>query len=605
MPTREEMIAALRGGGQKPSREEMIAALRGEQSGVLPVGAGTNISPEQRAKNAQSPFGFLENIDPLGAGLRVLDYPSGLVRTGAATLGGMLKGDVQSVVSDEDAKQALLGNAPTSDEYYGRLGMPEGKFRTGLGFTTDVLSGSPRGLINAASKAESALSKTAGRFGKPTAEEIEKAATALNVKPTKGMMTDDYLVRNLENSLSQSPSLPGAMVRKDITPILNVADDATKEALEGASVQSELQTGKNIKAGLKGHFEKKLEPLEKSYEEIATHTKNIPFSEKRIIDGLGRISKNIKNIEGAEFKGSDAERVASQFAGWVEEAKSVDALKRLRTKALERARDATKSAEERHAASLVAEKLSQAQSNTITRQSIAIAKQSPFTTTSKGKALNSAQKKVAAQEAEAEGVDIGRRLIGDIKQTNKGYRSLMDEARTFGKGSGLTKAKAGARGVIDDIENANPQDMASALFDSGNLEFTQFVKKTMPEQFELAKSHRLQEISRQVGGDPKKLTKLISKMEPEEKMLLFGNEAAGRLDNVSTLLRALPEKVGSSDTPRGLMFRDLLSPTQNINDLGRYGLLKGAGLISPTTRKVAPVVLKGAAKQGLIHSGRK
>lgn len=566
------------------------------------------VSPEQKAKNAKLDApGFLpddiekefEQGDLLGPGIRALDATGGFIRTGLMNVAGLLSGK-GNIVSEDDVRRVAEGSAPQTEEYLGRLGMPEGKARTGLGFAGDVVTGSPRAIGDVFSGGKAMLSKASGRFGRPTTEEIEKAAAALNVKPTKGMLTDDYVVRNLEDSLSQSPSIPGALVRRERDPILNAADDVTRESLEGAAIESELQAGKNIKAGLKENFEGKLAPLEKSYDEISTHTKNIPVDEK----GLKRIATNIRKIEGAEFKGSDAERVASQFAGWLEEAKSVDAIKRLRTKALERARDITKSGEERNAAGIIAQKLSQAQSNTITRQAVAIAKESPVDKTAKGKFLNKAQKKVASEEAEAEGLDLGRRLVGDIKQTNKSYRGLMEEAKDFGKGSGLTKAKGSARGVIDDIDSANPQDMASALFDSGNLEFTQMVKARYPREFEIAKAQRLSDISKKVNGSPKVLSNIIAKMSPEEKMLLFGDEMSGRLDNVSTLLRALPPKVGASDTPRGLGFNNILSPTQNLNDFGRYGLLKSSGLLGERAKKAIKAGAKGAGKQGLIHAER-
>lgn len=596
--------------------EQAKAKFIKDNGGNIPVGAPTNISNEQRAKNAEAPFKILEGVDPLDIGLRPLDYAGGLIRTGLATVGGLMKGDAQSVVSDEDAKQALQGKAPLTDEYLERMGVPQGPsidlnpFMEGEstlrgigGFAGDVATGSFKNILGTGKAVKSTLSKTAGRFGKPTAEEVERAAQALGVKPTKGMMTDDYVTRNLEDSLSQSPTIAGGVVRSERTPILNAADDATREALEGASPDSALQAGRNMKAAAQKHFEDKLTPLEKSYDEIGTHTKNIDVNEK----GLGRIANNIRKIEGAEFQGSDVEKITSQFAGWLQSAKSVDAIKRLRTKALEIARDPTASAGEKRAAAEIAKKLFQAQNNTITRQAVKLAKEAPVDRTAKGKFLNKAQKKMADVEAEAEGLDIGRKLVGDIKQTNKSYRGLMEEAREFGKGSGLTKAKS-ARGAIDDIAEANPQEMASALFDSGNLEYTYHIQKTMPKIFEMAKGQRLAEIASKVQGDPKKLASLMQKMSPEEKVLLFGNETSKRLDNVSTLLRALPNKVGASDTPRGQEFRDLGWITgvgANLRDVGRYGLLKSRGLVSPNVSAYGERVIKQTPRQGLINSNRK
>ncbi len=54
-----------------------------------------------------------------------LDYPGGLVRTGLASVGGLMQGRTD-VVGPKDVGAALGGNAPKSSEYMKRLGVPEG-----------------------------------------------------------------------------------------------------------------------------------------------------------------------------------------------------------------------------------------------------------------------------------------------------------------------------------------------------------------------------------------------------------------------------------------------------------------------------------------------
>ena len=50
---------------------------------------------------------------------------------------------------------------------------------------------------------------------------------------------------------------------------------------------------------------------------------------------------------------------------------------------------------------------------------------------------------VAKAKAEQDAADSGRGLISKIKDTNTQYRGLMTDAKTFGEGTGLTKAKSG------------------------------------------------------------------------------------------------------------------------------------------------------------------
>jgi hypothetical protein len=127
--------------------------------------------------------------------------------------------------------------------------------------------------------------------------------------------------------------------------------------------------------------------------------------------------------------------------------------------------------------------------------------------------------------------------------------------------------------TLEDINNAKPEEMASAIFDTDNVDFMKFMKEKMPDQMEAARKQRLAEIVKKTGGDSTKILKLTEKMGPEAKELLFGSEAVQNLENANILKKSIPGKVGSSDTPRGLDFQDL-GIMQNGRDALRYGLLK-------------------------------
>lgn len=533
--------------------------------------------------------------------------------------GGAFIGAGAGGVAGESLKKTIekyLLDAPpeTREKFYKDLAMTGGLSIAGEGAGQFIA-----GPV-AKSFAGSGVKDIAQSFNRPGADAVKASAQALNVKPTQGMLTDDYIVRNLENSLSQSPSVPGSMIRSEQRPIMEAIDQVSKEALGDVTGQSEVQAGKNIKAGTKDYFEKRYSPIKDSYQEIEAQTRNVPINEK----GLVRIAKNIRNLDEARFTGSDGNQVANQFADWLTEAKNVNDLKILRSKALELSRDVTKSYEVRSTAAAVVGKLEQAQANTITRQAVSKAKSEanitpfrpapdaseafPFAKPARqamdDEALSLRQQAKDLKGAETKGKATGRELVGKIKSTNKDYRSLMEDARKFGKGSGLTKGKHGPQAILDDIESANPQDAASALFDSGNIEFTQWVKREMPEQFNIARQQRLSEVAQKAQDpngsiNPRKLQRLVEKMTPEEMDLLFGGQTVERLKNAGVLVRSLPEKVGASDTPRGLSFQDL-GLRQNALDVGRLGLLK--------SKKYTPAIgkkIRGAKPyyQGLIQGG--
>ncbi len=83
--------------------------------------------PDQTAANAspnqpRQPGFFNRAFD---YGMRALDYPGGLVRTGLASAGGLLSGRTD-IVKPEDVSNAFQGKAPSSAQYLERAGVTPG-----------------------------------------------------------------------------------------------------------------------------------------------------------------------------------------------------------------------------------------------------------------------------------------------------------------------------------------------------------------------------------------------------------------------------------------------------------------------------------------------
>ncbi len=445
------------------------------------------------------------------------------------------------------------------------------------------------------------ISKTLSRPGAP---QIASAATQLNVKPTKGMMSDDYMVRNLEDSLGQSPSYPGSWIRAEQEPVRKGIQGAAEGSVESRSGLSDYEAGKAMQSGVQENLKKRLESISKDYQAIEAQTKGIDVDQK----GLKRIAKNIRNLDEAKFAGDDGNRLANQFADWLEgSVKNVNDIKVLRTKALRIAQDQGASAESKHVASIIVGKLDQAQKNTVMRQAVTKARETPIFA-EEGAFPSKAAASDAVSVAEVEGAESGQKLIKSLKDANRRYRELMQDLQEFGKGSGLTKGKRGMTSAVNDIENARPEEMAKALFDQNDVGFLKFMKEKMPEQFELARQQRLAQIVQQTGGKTTNIIKLADKMSPEAKLFLFGEENVKNLDAATTLHKSIPPKVGASDTPRGEMFKwhEMLNPMTNVGDLAKYGLLKGKAALPKLGRglmSLQPAVKYGSG--GLMMPGKK
>lgn len=132
-----------------PQEQQELAQLESKYG--KPKSSSLSPQEQEELKALESKYGQGEQKEAPGLGqraldygLRALDYPGGLVRTGAAGLMG--------VAGKEDFKKALYGQAPTSADYLERGGVDEG-FRVNLspmegdtslrdieGFALDTLS---------------------------------------------------------------------------------------------------------------------------------------------------------------------------------------------------------------------------------------------------------------------------------------------------------------------------------------------------------------------------------------------------------------------------------------------------------------------------------
>lgn len=538
--------------------------------------------------------GALQTLPVVGA------IGGGILGTMGAPGLGTIAGAGAGGVAGESLKSTLesaLGDGPQSREaYYRNLGA------AGLGGAAGEGAGQ---LIGRAGEALGGAGVRAiGKaFNRPGSGDVLGAAERMGVKATDGMLTDDYMVRNLENSLSQSPSIPGSLVRREQQPIREAIASTSEKSLADATGQSPYEAGGQIKQGVTNYFEGRTAPLREAYGKIQEQTKHVDVNQK----GLSRIADNIRGLPEAKFEGFEGNKIANQFANALEQVQNVDDIKLLATKAKQILRDPNASFEAKSVASSIVGKLDQAQTNTITRQAVSVARDAAPTRV-KGKFMNAAQKAEADAVAVEKGTRNSRDLVGDVKRTNRSYRELMEDVKSFGKGSGLTKANKGMSAALEDIAQVKNEDLPKAIFDSSNLEFMKSVQSKMPKEFEVARQVRLAEISKKAQApdgqiDAKKLQRVVDEMmsrSPEAAEMLFGKENLGKLKDVGTLLKSIPGKVGASDTPRGMAFQDLFSP-QQVTDVGRYGVLKA--------KKLAPkagLMIQGAPKtgtQGLINKG--
>jgi hypothetical protein len=427
------------------------------------------------------------------------------------------------------------------------------------------------------------LSKAVGAIPAITqssnADAIAAAADKLGIKPTPGMLSDSPSFRSLENSLQQSPSIPGYLMRKQSEPIKQMVMYKIGGALDDASSLSPYEAGNEIKQGLISKTSEDFMPSQLAYKDIQSLTPDMELS----ANAQGRVANNLSNIKQATLMPSSPEAgIANRFAEGINNAKSVDDLESLSSSAKGILRDPNASYNEKQAAVEALSRIERLKNNSIIRNAIAAARNPQ------------------------EGQDIGSDIISEIKGAHQSYRDAIQQYQQLGEGSGLTKANSGPSGIVNDIESTPSEKIPDMLFQTKNNDFLNFLKDKYPEQYNLAKQQKLRQIfQKSLGPDgnisPSNFMSAIKNYSPEVKAHLFGSDV-DTLNDVKTVLQSIPGKTGASDTPRGLEYLHMFNPVQQATSFGRYGMYKamqyspqitGAlqspmarGLISVGTRQV-------------------
>lgn len=171
-----------------PQEQQELAQLESKYG--KPKASSLSPQEQEELKALEAKYGQGEQKEAPGLGhraldygLRALDYPGGLVRTGAAGLLG--------VAGKEDFKKALYGQAPTSADYLERGGVGEG-FRVNLspmegdtslrdiaGFALDTLSDPLTAIARGVRGAKGLAGKAADVALNPAEKALDRAGTGL------------------------------------------------------------------------------------------------------------------------------------------------------------------------------------------------------------------------------------------------------------------------------------------------------------------------------------------------------------------------------------------------------------------------------------------
>lgn len=404
------------------------------------------------------------------------------------------------------------------------------------------------------------------------ADQIKASANRLGVEPTPGMTTSNPNVKVLENTLGKNPTIAGNMTRQQYAPI----NSAISENLKGVGEVSPItpnEAGQQMQTGLMGKIAERLDPLKASYEDIRNSTRGAPVNEA----DASRISSRLSASDFNKVPGTDAQAVIGKYSKMLNDAKDVQSVGLISSQAKQELRAA------------------QATGNTVVQPAL-------------NQAIDAAEKlqrrgmlRAGAEGAGEEGVAQAKNLLGQIKDTNKGFRQLSQDV---GAATNTLPTRASSPGdVLNQVDRLTPEVLSKNMFNVNDVNSLKALKNFSPETFEVARQQRVSQLLQQYTTKGKLNTgsflKAVSKIPSDAQELLFPQGVPSKIKDAETLFNSIPENFNTSNTASGEAWKYAIDPRnipQQISDYGKYRLLQNKGLIP--TPPVTPI------SKGLMRAGK-
>jgi hypothetical protein len=408
-------------------------------------------------------------------------------------------------------------------------------------------------------------------------EHVAGAAARLNIPTTPAMLTDDFIIRGMESSLENSPSIPGKIVNRKVGEARAATNRVTSQLVAEKTEATTYEIGKSVIDKMKDAILQKYEPIQQAYKNMQFHTQAIAIKEK----SKTQVAKNIRTHAAQNFpRGSVQHTMVMDIADQVEAAVSVDTIKQIKTML----RNQIKAVDPRvrYGFSPIFDKLERLEKNSILRAA------------------------VEATSKQKEGIKLAKDLIASGKQTNKEFRALKQILEELGERSKISRARTVGE-FIDDLDNMNVSKIGEKIWNSQDVDLLRLVQKEFPESFQLLRSEKLKEIfhNSQVNGEisTQKFLTIVNKLKPEQRQMIFGKQA-GMIDDLKTVFYATPKPraINQSGTSFARDFLNIINPAFQIQEAGRYQLYKRGSL--PEVSRMTERLFQKTANPASVGSSR-
>lgn len=199
------------------------------------------------------------------------------------------------------------------------------------------------------------------------APEVIAAAKRLGIeeKDIPGwLLTDDPEAKRMADMVTRSGRVGGTFARQDMKPVTETLKSGTDDLLSEATGMTAGDVGRKVQQGVRKGTEEILEPVGQVYSELDSM-----FGDKPVSDASMRnVRKLVEEFKTSPGLGSDAKRIANEIGADLENVKTIDDLRKLRTN-LDGLLPEQPSANQRRIVSELRESLTKARDNSLGRAS--------------------------------------------------------------------------------------------------------------------------------------------------------------------------------------------------------------------------------------------
>lgn len=386
---------------------------------------------------------------------------------------------------------------------------------------------------------------------KSNAPEIVAAANRIGAPVLEGMTSASKAVQRAEDSLiNGAPTFSGLKRQALYNEGYQKAESVVNSALGEGSNLSKAELGNNFKSSITDQFAEQNAPIADLYNEIKKAHDVIPLTE----DAASSLSKELEDIKEFRLSPSSPEgSIVKRTLQDIGNVKTVDDLKTFKT-IVRQSVAPTASSGEKRMASVIADKLSELENNSIEQ----FAKNMAGTAEQKANISALIEKRKMAD-------GLYKDLIGKVQQISE----KLGKGRVYG-----------VQDAINFINDLTPEAITDKLFSKKDSEFLSFFAKEFPDQMNLMQQYQkgiLKDAA--MKGEDFSLNTLftkVNKLEPEVQRAIFTPEELSKIKDSETYIRSFPKNFNPSGTSHSEALREFFNHPRGavLSNLRDYGMEK-------------------------------